>query len=100
MLILWTDFHIDNPSDLQGASRTLGGHFRGKAHGNIFNLGDAKDVFEDKAPMIGKVKIFRAGEDPSTTKPHMMLKAKIGSNLRPVLDQLAKHYSPVKSKWL
>ncbi|KAK2459267.1 hypothetical protein APHAL10511_008716 [Amanita phalloides] len=94
--IVQVDVQIETSSELQGASCTIGGHFRGRALGNIFNAGDAKDVMEGDTTMIGKVKIFRAGEDPSTTKPQMTMKVKVGSNLAPVLGQLAKRYSPVK----
>lgn len=91
---------METPSSLQGASRTIGGHFRGKALGNVFNAGDAKDVMEGDTAMVGKLKVFRAGEDPSTTKPQMTMKVKVkvGDNLAPVLGQLAKLYSPIKSK--
>ena len=50
--------------------------------------------------MIGKVKIFKCGEDPATQKPQMTIKTKVGGNLSPVLGVLAKRYSPVRSKWL
>ena len=95
---MWTDIHMVHPSELQGASRTTEGHFCGRAHGNVFNLGDAKEVLESGSPMIGKVKVFRVGQDPAATKPHMTMKMKIEANLAPVLDQLAKRYSPIKSK--
>lgn len=85
-------------SNLQGASRTTGGIFRGKAHGNMFNIGDAKEVFEVDRPKVGKLKVFKAGQDPSSNKPHMTLNVKVGANLAPVLNELAIHFSPVKSK--
>ena len=49
-------------------------------------------------PVIGKLRIFKAGEDPSARKPQMTLKVKTGGNLAPVLLELAKLYSPVRSK--
>jgi hypothetical protein len=90
---------MDNPPDLQGASRTTGGIFRGRALGNVFNVGDCKDDLESNiGSMVGKVKVFMAGEDPSTKKPQMTLKVKVGGDLAPVLDAVAKRFSPVKSE--
>jgi hypothetical protein len=61
-------------------------------------MGDARDVDETLGQAIGKVKIFRPGQDPEVSKPQMMLKAKVGGNLGPVLHDLAIRYSPIKSK--
>ena len=66
----------------------------------MFNLGDSKEVSESNSPMMGKLKIFGAGQVPSTNKPQMALKVKIAGSLASVLGQLAKHYSPVESKQL
>jgi hypothetical protein len=97
---MWIDVHRENLSDLQGASRTIGGVFRGRAHGNMFNLGDSEEVSESNRPMMGKLKVFGAGQDPSANKPQMALRVKIAGSLAPVLGQLAKRYSPVESKQL
>ncbi|KAF8344787.1 hypothetical protein F5887DRAFT_865119, partial [Amanita rubescens] len=83
---------------LQGASRTTGGIFRGRAHGNVFNIGDAKEVFEVDSPKTGKLKLFKAGQDPSSHKPHMTVNVKVGAKLAPVLNELAKRFSPIKNK--
>jgi hypothetical protein len=51
---------------LEGSSRTTGGIFRGKAHGNIFNIGDVKDLEDDSLGHAkGKVFVYRLGEDPT-----------------------------------
>ncbi|KAK2467707.1 hypothetical protein APHAL10511_000002, partial [Amanita phalloides] len=57
------------------------GHLKGKnttlnVFGeNVFNIGDSKDLSErDMGPMIGKLKVFNSGEDPSARKPQMTLK--------------------------
>ncbi len=96
---MWTVVQKDSLPVLQGASCTTGGISRGRAHGNVFNIGDSKDISEkDMGPMIGKLKVFNIGEDPSSRKPQMTLKVKVSGNLAPVLGELAKCYSPVKSK--
>jgi hypothetical protein len=71
------DVHVDDAPDLQGASCTTGGLFCGKAHGNVFNHGDGKGVLEsDVGTMPGRLKLYRAGEDPTINKPQMTLKVK------------------------
>jgi len=96
---MWVDSHIDSPHDLQGASCTTGGLFHGRAVGNVFNVGDAKGILESElGSLVGKVKVFRPGDDPSAKKAQMTLKVKVGGNLTPVLHELAKRYSPVKSE--
>ncbi|KAF8332958.1 hypothetical protein F5887DRAFT_893932 [Amanita rubescens] len=85
-------------SGLQGASRTTGGIFRGKAQGNVFNIGDAKEVIEVHSPKTGKLKVFKAGQDPSSQKPQMTVNVKVGAKLAPVLNELAKRFSPIKNK--
>jgi hypothetical protein len=73
--------------------------FCGKAIGNVFNVGDAKNFLEsDLGSVVGKVKVFRPGEDPSEMKPQMTMKVKVEGNLTPILNELAKKYSPIKSK--
>jgi hypothetical protein len=91
---------MEGPSDLQGASHTTGGLFCGKAQGNVFNVGDSREILEIDSPIVGRLKIFRAGEDPSSRKPQMTVKVKVCGTLAPVLGELGKCYSPVKSKSL
>ena len=91
---------MGSPPQLQGASRITGGIFRGKAHGNVFNIGDMGDVMDDQlGAAIGKVMIFRPGQDPATHKPQMLLKARVTGTLGPVLNDMAARFSPIKSKF-
>ena len=95
----YLDVQIETQDDLQGASCTVDGVFCGRAVGNVFNVGDAKDISaDDKRSLMGKVKVFRSGEDPSASKPHMTYRTKIGGNLNPILNELARHFSPAKSE--
>jgi hypothetical protein len=89
---------MEGLSDLQGASRIVGGLFRGRAQGNLFNIGDSKKLIGSDAPMVGRLKIFNAGEDPSSKKPQMTVKVNVCGTLAPVLGELEKRYSPVASK--
>jgi hypothetical protein len=89
---------MSNPP-LAGSSRTTGGILRGKAHGNTYNIGDLKELADDSlGQALGKVLVYRPGQDPLVHKPQMTLKAKVGGKLRPVMDELAARYSPIKSK--
>ena len=75
------------------------GSFCGRAVGNVFNVGDARDYEEsDLGSLIGKVKVFKPEDDPLEKKPQMALKVKVGGTLAPVLHELAKHFSPIKSE--
>jgi hypothetical protein len=86
-------------NNLHGASRTIGGIFRGQAHGNVFNFADGLDSIMDvpSAPLIGKVHLFL---NKSDVKPTMSIKHEVTSQLAPVLHKIAGRYSPVRSKFL
>ncbi|KAG6903664.1 hypothetical protein DXG01_015943, partial [Tephrocybe rancida] len=92
----------NSPGQLQGASRMTGGVFRGHAHGNIFNHGDAEESdVSILGPTKGKVHFYMSGADPATVKPSlipptMTFKQEVISNLAPILVQTAKIYSPIK----
>jgi hypothetical protein len=91
---------MGSPPPLHGSSSTTGGVLRGRAQGNIFNLADAEKALETEVgAAIGKVKIYRPGEDPSSLKPQMVLKAEVSQTMAPVLTDLGELYSPVKSKF-
>ncbi|KAK2467708.1 hypothetical protein APHAL10511_000003, partial [Amanita phalloides] len=65
----------------------------------IVKFWDSKDLSErDMGPMIRQLNVFNSGGDPSARKPQMTLKVHVSGDLAPVLGELAKHYSPVKSK--
>ena len=52
--------------DLQGASCTHGGIFRGRAHGNQHNIEDYPDHRDDPLPIPGKVHVYiSTSQDPT-----------------------------------
>jgi len=75
-----------------------GGVLRGRAQGNVFNLADATTTVEDQGSVMGKVHVYREHGDPHTSKPYMIMKHEVTTNLAPVLEGLASDYSPIKSK--
>src|SRR5258708_18064717 len=90
---------MGSPPPLHGSSSTTRGILRGRAQGNVFNLADAEKPLEAQiGAVIGKVKVYRPGEDPSTVKPQMVIKAEVSQNIAPVLTDVGELYSPVKSK--
>jgi hypothetical protein len=99
-LNLKLDVQMGSPTPLHGSSSTTGGVLRGRAYGNIFNVADAEKAVETGTigPVIGRVKIFNPGEDPSSVKPQMVLKAEVCQTMAPVLTDLGELYSPVKSE--
>ena len=44
--------------ELQGASQIIGGHIRGRAHGNVYNVGDGYESTPNIVKKSGKVHIF------------------------------------------
>lgn len=80
-----------NPDDLQGASRTTGGIFRGKAVGNVPAFADMEFESTQTIPQTkGRVFLHMSDSGPySMSHP-------VGSKLGPVLNGLAKLYSPIK----
>jgi hypothetical protein len=111
--ILDDDMGLD---ELQGASRTIGGHFRGKATGNAPNMSDKcgyfllniyyvphfcslldqMEVDHSRDKIRGKVLLFTTRS--TGAEPTMSMVQDIGSQLSPVLEKLAGRYSPIRSK--
>lgn len=64
------DVPMDSPplsrSELQGASRTTGGIFRGRAYGNNPNMADLADRDDSLIPLIGKIYLYITANDPVT----------------------------------
>jgi hypothetical protein len=110
---------LDMDLDLRGASRMtgkklilmftqsnqlIGGIFRGKASGNVFNAADMSPIKEFRHQLlsgIGKVKLYISNANPELldiTKMHpaMTAEAPISDTIQPVLEALADSYSPVK----
>ena len=84
----------------QGASRTTGGIFRGKATGSHFNWGDAPQ-FMDDGPQFQPIpmgKVFLFGSRNKDAHPHLSIMTQTDTQLPPILKQLSAKYSPIKSK--
>jgi hypothetical protein len=84
----------------QGASRTTGGIFRGKATGSHFNWGDAPQ-FMDDGPQLQPIpmgKVFLFGSRDKNAHPHLSITTQTDTQLPPILKRLSAKYSPIKSK--
>ena len=82
--------------DLQGASRTTGGLFRGCALGNAANHADIDtdiQMADLATPIMGKVLLFM--ECHEGAKPTMAIKHEVTPQLSPVLTKLGRSYSPI-----
>ena len=84
----------------QGASRTTGGIFRGKATGSHFNWGDAPQFMDDGSQLqpIPMGKVFLFGSRNKDARPHLSIKTQTHTQLPPILKWLSAKYSPIKSK--
>ena len=101
---------IYSPSlGLQGASRTMGGIFRGRAQGNVFNFADAPPPPPppEYLPPMGKVLVFSGSDDantpkpnPSTAEPMMSMSHQVTEKITPILEKLKDRYSPIQSTLL
>jgi hypothetical protein len=108
MLIHRTDAHIQSPSheegvsldDLQGASRTVGGHICGRAQGNVFNVADGHETAHEYATRIGKVHLFTDLGAYSRGEPSRNITIPVNFTLKPILQDLAKKWPPIASKSL
>lgn len=86
-----------SPENLQGASRTTGGVFRGRALGNVFNHADAfGSMANEHMDRKGTVQVYASHTD---LKPLMTMKHKVTTTLGPILHSLSRRYSPVSSKF-
>ena len=93
---------------LQGASCTTGGILCGRAHGNVFNFADARDVL-DQGPQQGMalrgcVYIYTSPLNPTTLDPEQMkpmatVKVTTSQSIAPMLQQVTHQFSPVRSKY-
>lgn len=89
--------------DLQGASRTHGGIFRGRAHGNQHNIEDYPDLRDDPLPIPGKVHVYvSTSQDPAdwalATMSRQVFKHVVNPSLRTVLHALSDRHSPIRSE--
>ena len=100
---------MHSPDDkLQGASRTSGGILRGRAQGNVFNLADVKYVLEQghglEMGSRGRVYIYSSSLNPTTLDPEEMkpmttVKVMTSQTIAPLLKQVTRRYSPIRSKY-
>ena len=78
------------PAPLEGSSHTTGGILRGKALGNIFNLGDKEDLSLQSASGRGIVKVHDILVLDHGSSPKMILKLGVCTTSGPVLRMLGK----------
>ncbi|KAF8058225.1 hypothetical protein FPV67DRAFT_1676478 [Lyophyllum atratum] len=93
---------MDSPPLPQGASRAIGGFFRGRAAGNYYNPVDDEDIHS--LPVTSKVKgnvlIYSSSTDPSqlhpkNMRPTMKVPVIINTHLAPVLQSIAVLFPPI-----
>ena len=87
-----------SPEPLQGASRTEGGIFRGRATGNVVNMADLDEQPAEPHPRdrTGRV-LFFTSRDPDA-RPHLSMRHLVTPSLHSILSDLGNQYSPVRSK--
>ena len=90
--------------ELQGASRTTGGIFRGRAYGNNPNMADLADQDDSLIPVIGKIYVYLSTNDPVTSdltemKHRFVIKHNVTSSLATILTEIGDRHSPVRSKY-
>jgi hypothetical protein len=91
-------------NELQGASRTTGGVFRGRAYGNNPNIADLVDDVDSVIPIIGKIYLYITADNPVTwdfakMKHHLVIKHHVTSSLARLLTEIGDRHSPVRSKY-
>jgi hypothetical protein len=89
--------------ELEGASRTHGGIFRGRAYGNQLNMGDINTTTDTLIPYPSKIHLYVS----SSTNPadwslesmsRQVLRHPVTTSLRVVLKYISDRHSPVRSK--
>jgi len=101
------DAHMDSPPpsrfELQGASRTTGGIFRGRAHGNNLNQADFAKEEDSSIPIVGKVYLYITSQDPSQwileKMNRQVIKHAVTNSLVGVLEEIGDRHSPVRRKY-
>jgi len=79
IIIYVLDIQMDSPPplsrhELQGASHTTGGLFRGKGYGNNPNIADLADQDDSLIPIIGKIYLYITTNDNPATWDFTMIK--------------------------
>lgn len=82
---------------LQGASRTEGGHFRGRASGNAPAFGDtAQDTGLDLvSPLMGHIVLYDS--HAVNGAPLFFVSQPVAHDLKSILPALSSKYSPIRS---
>lgn len=94
-------FHHSQPAKSSGASRTYGGVIRGRALGNVPNVGDfgSTDVNSQFIDVEGTVNLFPSNTHPTTMDIDetalIAVTIPFEEALAPLLQQVAKYYSPL-----
>src|SRR6266446_1460692 len=97
----------NSPPKLHGASRTTGGQFRGQATGNILNAADFSNSNNNEyiGPVRGQINIYLSKDDPARLSPDSLIAYAClpydyasKTPIAPVLEKVARRYSPVRSK--
>jgi len=89
-----------------GSSRSTGGFSRGRALGNVSNIGDPfDDMQQDVMPLSrGRVNVTIVQQPPAALvvenpTSHLKVLSPCYETLGPLLKKVAKSYSPVRSKY-
>jgi len=84
--------------DFQGASRSTGGVFRGRALGNNPNWADSMDRNASSvlSKPTGKVLLYTSRDEEA--HPAMMITHETVAQLPPILEKLSRKFSPIRSK--
>jgi hypothetical protein len=82
--------------DLQGASRTTGGVFRGHATGNVYNFADDDGYAENYVPSPERGQIYLHTSRSKAEQP-ISMKA-TGSTLAAVQQDVTLQYSPIRKQ--
>ena len=97
----------NSPPKLHGASRTSGGVFRGQAVGNSLNAADFSNLGNDDyiGPVQGQINIYLCQDNPAQISPEILTAYSrisydyaLKTPIAPVLEKIARRYSPVRRK--
>ena len=97
----------NSPPKLHGASRISGGILRGQAVGNSSNAADFSNPDNNDyiGPIQGRINIYVSQDDPAqlspdtlTTYSRLLYDYASKTPIAPVLEKIARRYSPVRRK--
>ena len=91
--------------ELQGASRTHGRILRGRAQGNLPNIGDFADAEEEFFPVQGKIHIYVSDSvNPDDWRladmSRQVLKHPVNWSFATILRAIGDKHSPVRRKFI